>query len=1296
MAERVEIVIEGQDRLSGPARTATSSLSSLERAAGTGAAGIGRLDTASRSAEASVGGLGTVMRTAAGTALGFAALGAVASIVSSFAGSFIGMNAQLETAKMQFTTLLGSAELAEERIAELYKFAAVTPFEFQEVLQASRALEMAGGAALATGKNLTMVGDAAAATGAPFGEVAMWTARMYAAMQAGRPFGEAAQRLQELMILAPDVRNELEALQKSGADGTKLWDVYTKAMGRYNGAMANLAGTFTGMLTTISDSINMALGALGKPLFNILKMGMQPSIDFLSGPVSDAFTRLGERAEIGVAGIGAAFGGIGRLIEDMLGAPINAAFDWGYGLMQAYADGIMNGASNLISGVASFVGDLIGSWFEAFSPPKILPDIDQWGAATMEAYLKGFQQADFSVFRDIGNVIESQLKAMVKLGQLPEEGLVPAIIGRRTDLAAAIAMMKSGQAVSQELLDGLTAGFGRAADAVKAYLAAEMAIIPATAAVEAAQQRLEEAQARLAAVRRGATGSTAGAEAEVEAAERRLSDLRLAHATARQVDAAQRNLEMARRRLADLKSSASGGVEAAQREVELAQDALSLARKQETSLQKQANLAKSLVDAMSDNKSLQVQMVEALEKAAKAAEGVGDNIAKGVSKATVEAKEKIISEFELAKKGVQERVAAFFEPLTTQAAKIGERLRVALGNIGITPEQITAVANALGRMTGILLVGVGSMAAWGMAAKVLGLTFGLVGAGVAGLTAIVSVAAMPLMALRAALFGVAATTTATGAVIAGTTGIIGGLAAILRTALWPITAILGTAFSGLGALLRMSVAPAISGIGLAFGFIRAPIAGITAILGGLINVLVRIPSPIAALGMAAAGLRGFLAALLNPIRLLSLAGAGLGGAFAMLAAPTGILAASLGGLLGALTSPLVIAIALSAAFAAWQTNIGGVQERWAAMAKAINAGDFQGAFDVLSAGIGELVAWIGTQAAPIIDQLGKWTDAFLSWAEQVLSPLMDKIGKWAAAFVAWIGPMISPFLARLGELIGKLLAWLGEQVGIIAGKLGEWALAFWEWIEPMIGPFLDALGELIGKLLAWLGEQVGPLVVKLGTWALAFLDWVGPMIPKLTDKLLALVSRLMTWITEQAPGLATKILAEWVPALIGFVAAAAIKLIPELLLMIAKVGLWIVTDGIPKLIEFGVKMGAAIILGFIQGLASLATEAALALSQVGQTPVAVPIEGEMPPPIEGMRRGGAAFPGRNYLVGEAGPELFAPRGAGTIIPNNMMRQNNDNREVTVNIYGGGDVQSIIDRFAADPRLKDYLQPKPRF
>lgn len=65
--------------------------------------------------------------------------------------------------------------------------------------------------------------------------------------------------------------------------------------------------------------------------------------------------------------------------------------------------------------------------------------------------------------------------------------------------------------------------------------------------------------------------------------------------------------------------------------------------------------------------------------------------------------------------------------------------------------------------------------------------------------------------------------------------------------------------------------------------------------------------------------------------------------------------------------------------------------------------------------------------------------------------------------------------------------------------------------------------------------------------------------------------------------------------------------------------------------------------------------------------------------------GGPVSAGRAYLVGERGPELFAPAQSGMVIPNSVARQAGvtidarDNRNVTIN---GGDQQAVAALTAA--------------
>ena len=59
-----------------------------------------------------------------------------------------------------------------------------------------------------------------------------------------------------------------------------------------------------------------------------------------------------------------------------------------------------------------------------------------------------------------------------------------------------------------------------------------------------------------------------------------------------------------------------------------------------------------------------------------------------------------------------------------------------------------------------------------------------------------------------------------------------------------------------------------------------------------------------------------------------------------------------------------------------------------------------------------------------------------------------------------------------------------------------------------------------------------------------------------------------------------------------------------------------------------------------------------------------------PAPVDGARAaGGPVSAGKNYLVGERGPEIFSPSSSGSIIPNHRTggSVSNDNRTITINI-----------------------------
>lgn len=247
--------------------------------------------------------------------IGFAAVNAGLSAVSnafdSVEHSIIGTNAQLQDSATSWGVLLGSADKAQAKLSDLSKFAAVTPFDFPEVDHAAKLMETFGGAALNTVKSLTLVGDVASGVNQPFSEVASWFGRMYSAIQSGRPFGEAAQRLQEMGAMSGETRNKLEDLQKSGAAAPEIWDTFTASLNRFGGMMAKQSQNWSGLTSTFSDSINLLAAQAGKPIFNELSQDLSKVNEYLASPAAEQASQ--HFADLAAHGVQKAVDGLGDL-----------------------------------------------------------------------------------------------------------------------------------------------------------------------------------------------------------------------------------------------------------------------------------------------------------------------------------------------------------------------------------------------------------------------------------------------------------------------------------------------------------------------------------------------------------------------------------------------------------------------------------------------------------------------------------------------------------------------------------------------------------------------------------------------------------------------------------------------------------------------------------------------------------------------------------------------------------------------------------------------------------------------
>ena len=179
--------------------------------------------------------------------------------------ALIKSGAQLQTLKVGFRSIMGSAEGAAEMVDKLNEFTATTPFQLEEVARSARQLMAVGTTVDQVNPRLRMLGDIAAASGNSISDIAAAFAKVQAK---GKVELENLNQLAERGIPIFDELKKVtgDANMEFGAGAVSV-EEYNQALanmaaegGFANEAMANLSETVDGKLSTAMDNITLALG----------------------------------------------------------------------------------------------------------------------------------------------------------------------------------------------------------------------------------------------------------------------------------------------------------------------------------------------------------------------------------------------------------------------------------------------------------------------------------------------------------------------------------------------------------------------------------------------------------------------------------------------------------------------------------------------------------------------------------------------------------------------------------------------------------------------------------------------------------------------------------------------------------------------------------------------------------------------------------------------------------------------------------------------------------------------------
>jgi tape measure domain-containing protein len=253
-------------------------------------ADLKNLEQGNAKARKTVSGFSSFAKQAVGAGVGFIGADIFLNAANNI-GAIIQRSGQLalqnEKTKVSFETMLGSAEKAEDVLAQLRKFAEGTPLQEAEIFQAGQALLGFGENADNLTPVLNRLSDVSAGTGKNFNELAVIYGK---ARVQGTLFGEDINQLTNAGIPVIDEfakilgvgTSEVKKLASEGKIGfpvlEKAFINMTSAGARFYNMTANQAKTVGGRISTLKDTFDkllLTLGNLFLPMLGSLVGGFQ-------------------------------------------------------------------------------------------------------------------------------------------------------------------------------------------------------------------------------------------------------------------------------------------------------------------------------------------------------------------------------------------------------------------------------------------------------------------------------------------------------------------------------------------------------------------------------------------------------------------------------------------------------------------------------------------------------------------------------------------------------------------------------------------------------------------------------------------------------------------------------------------------------------------------------------------------------------------------------------------------------------------------------------------------------------
>lgn len=418
-------------------------------------------------------------------------------------------------------------------------------------------------------------------------------------------------------------------------------------------------------------------------------------------------------------------GQVRSVLEALLGDFANsfqAMFKYGANIFRSFSEGILSMARTVRDALVA-IGQVIQYWLEPGSPPRLLPDLTEWGKGAADAYLEGWTLADYELFDSLKDGITKALDRMDN--ELDDEQMV----GIQNLIARAVDQFNQG-GVDSTTIDQIAASAGEFSGEVRKIATAYFNAADAARTYEKLQAQLNETTEKYEKIL-----------APIEATINRLSNQEQSFTDEQEIKDLQsvinnRYATEEQKRLAQIKLEKIQA-EAQKRNIEEERDAsLSVIQQRLDEAEKEKNASDRQLELLKKRYDIQFDTLDILNKAGGAAGAMANNLDKGN---TALKKGKELAD-ELA--GALEGVGGLEDLMDPEALGLSEEVQEVLSknpfqalkdrfeevraNLKATTDQIAALFSE-GSPLYVALAGFGTFVAFTLRAQIAGAAAALYG-----------------------------------------------------------------------------------------------------------------------------------------------------------------------------------------------------------------------------------------------------------------------------------------------------------------------------------------------------------------------------------------------------------------------------------------------------------------------------------------------------------------------------------------------------------------------------------------